>query len=188
MRTTIFWVTMMVATLAACGAPAEPPTAATLPGEEVVATTDGAPSEDPPGRDESIPGTETIPPPEFPSCRPVSQAEKAPLPWKAGDVGASGWKITEAKRENPEFVQVKLEHADAGVMTLEIKYNAGEPGEWATESYQLMPGQGLEAPEDLLKEQMTLLRDWNNTSGHTPFVEKREGVLDKYAGLPNCEE
>ena len=169
---------------AACGGSAEPPAPATLPGEEVVAEA----GVDPPGRDETAPGEEAEPEVEFPSCRPLSAAEKAPMPWKIGEAAASGWSATTVTRENPEFIRVQLSHAEAGEMTLEVKYNEAGASEWATESYQLMPGVGMEAPEDLLNEQMALLRGWNEATEHVPFVEKREGVLDRYAGLPACEE
>lgn len=137
-----------------------------------------------PGEPEAVPD----PAAERPKCRPegMDAAPTTPIPWSEGAAGASGWKVASIDRSNHEFVRVSFEK-DGASTQIEVAYNADGPGDWSTDAYRLMPAPDATPPEDLLNEQIALLREWNGKSGHEAFVSKREGAEDAFAGLPPCD-
>lgn len=137
-----------------------------------------------------VPGTDPSADPSalLPTCRPANAPEgggpRGEPPWKAGQALASGWSVSAVETDNAEYIRVVFTRG-ADTTKIEVAYNEGGPGDWATARYRLMPAPDQTPPEDLLQEAMTTLRAADAGSG-PPFVIKRVGVVDPYAGLPPC--
>ena len=139
--------------------------------------------------------TQTEPPPteveedpaaNMPKCRPASAVQqRGKIPYTVGESTPGGWAVTAVEAENFEFIRVGFSKGGTETM-IEIAYNEGEEGDWATASYRLMPAPEHEPPPDLLKEAIENLRAWQASHGDDPFVMKKEGVIDEYDGLPPC--
>lgn len=122
----------------------------------------------------------------MPKCRPTDAVEqRGEIPFKQGEATPSGWAVSQVNAENFEYIRVS--YTKAGTETIvEIAFNEGVEGDWATSDYRLMPAPGNEPPAELLTDIMASLRAWQTTHDDTPFVVKKAGVLDPYVGLPPC--
>lgn len=124
----------------------------------------------------------------LPKCRPDGTAPVlGKSPWTVGLVTQTGWTVSKLENDNPEFIRIFLTKGSQ-TTGLEVKYHADAPDDWSTENYRLMPAPDENPPQDLLLETMATLRTWQTTHDGEPFVIKREGVADPYAGLPLCSE
>lgn len=120
----------------------------------------------------------------LPRCRPPnSEPARGETPWKQGQALASGWTVSALELDNPEYIRVAFTKG-AETTKIEVAYNEAGEGEWATKRYRLMPAPDHNPPEDLLKEAMATLKAAD--AGGAPLVTKKVGVVDPYAGLPDC--
>ncbi len=117
------------------------------------------------------------------ACRPADHAlERGPVPFAVGDT-LVGWTVDEVQADHIEFVRVFFDKG--GTATgIEVRYQEGDPDEWSTELYRLMPAPALQPPEELLKATMGLLRAHQGE----PFVRAVTEAEGEWAGLPPCEE
>ena len=122
----------------------------------------------------------------LPKCRPADAVDtRGEIPFKEGATTASGWTISKVAADNWEFIHVTLTK-DGVTTTLEVAFNEGAEGDWATRDYRLMPAPEQEPPEPLLLETIETLRAWQAQQTE-PFVEKKKDVIDPYLGLPPCD-
>jgi hypothetical protein len=130
----------------------------------------------------------------MPKCRPAGAlAKRVDPPWSKGMSTGAGYQVTHVTFQettdpghSPEYVRVGFKKG-AVETALEIAYNAGEPSDWSTANYRLMPAPEQEPPQDLLDEAIGTLRKWDTANPKARFVQKREGLIDPYEGLPPCK-
>lgn len=166
-------VAALLATVTACGWLARPPSKT---------------------NNQAKPGDDVDPASVLPKCRPASaNVKRGDPPWTKGMTTPAGWTVvnvtfqeTKSPSHWPEFARVSF--SKDGVETgVEVAYSDSGPGDWSTASYRLMPAPEQEPPQDLLMECIKTLRDWDAKHAATPFVKRRVGTGDIYAGLPPCE-
>jgi uncharacterized iron-regulated membrane protein len=122
----------------------------------------------------------------LPKCKPVDYKDtRGEVPWKVGDASAGGWAITAIDASNVEFVRVTFKKGDVE-QALEIAFNEAGPGDWSTKDYRLMPAPSVEADPALLTDAMAMLKASQDAQTGPPFVVRKQGVNDPYAGLPPC--
>lgn len=120
----------------------------------------------------------------LPRCRPPNATPaRGEVPWKAGQTTASGWTVSAVEADNEEYVRVGFTKG-AENTKIEVAYNEAGVGDWSTTRYRLMPAPDQTPPEELLNEAMATLKAADGAGA--PFVTKKVGVIDPYAGLPDC--
>lgn len=121
----------------------------------------------------------------LPKCRPADAVEtRGEVPFKVGASTPGGWTVTAVDVTNVEYIRVTFKK-EATETSVEIAYNEAGEGDWATKDYKLMPAPAQTPPDDLLKEVIGQLREWQGKQTQ-PFVTKKAGIIDPYLGLPPC--
>jgi len=106
------------------------------------------------------------------------------LPWTQGDriEVDGGAAIVRGVQRKLEFVRLKLglEPAVAGATgtAVEIRFNSGPPGDYATRSYRVQPAPGVDAHMPTIRAVMKSLRALD-VAGHVPFVAVSSGKRKK---------
>ena len=109
---------------------------------------------------------------------PVSSPLPAPLPWGVQRDVIEGWTITALERHEG-FVRLTLRRGNDETQ-VEVDPSSGQ-GEWSIRSYRVQPAPGYGPPEDLLRATLDDLREWEQRSGHTPFLVSlphQHGIFD----------
>ena len=92
------------------------------------------------------------------------------LPWQKGQELVPGWRIVGLESQT-EFVRFRLKGA-SGEHVVEVTYNSGLPGEWATRSYRVQPAPGENPPLPLLSAVLGKLQQLDAQPEQKPFVTR----------------